>query len=208
VLEGGAIDWDGEGTVITTRECLLNPNRNPGMSEEEAERWLYEALGFTRVIWLDGGLANDHTDGHVDNIARFIAPGRVVCQEPFGSDDPNAKRLDEIYRALAASTDASGRKLDVLRLPSPGRVVDAEGQVMPASHMNFIIGNAHVVMPTYATPRAWEEAVIRLQKEFATRTVWPLPAKAILSGGGAFHCITQQQPADVSGAVAQEGLPA
>lgn len=194
VLEGGALDGDGEGTFLTTRECLLNPNRNPGMTEAAAERFLAEALGAAKVIWLGEGLLNDHTDGHVDNIARFVAPGVVVCQKAADADDPNTARLDAIAAELEAARDARGRKLQVIRIPSPGRVLDDEGEFAPASHMNFIIGNASVAVPTYGTPSA-ALAVAELQKLFPGRAVVGLPARHILSGGGAFHCITQQQPA-------------
>jgi len=194
VIEGGALDWDGEGTVLTTRECLLNPNRNPGMTEEKAEKILDEALGLKRVIWLGEGLLNDHTDGHVDNIARFVAPGVVVCQRAADGDDPNTERLEAIAHDLAEARDARGRMLQVIRIPSPGRVTDADGEIVPASHMNFLIGNSTVVVPVYGTPSA-ASAVDILKPLFPGRAVIGLPARHILSGGGGFHCITQQQPA-------------
>src|SRR5262249_7637360 len=136
ILEGGAVEMDGQGTLITTRQCLLNPNRNTDWNEARAEAALKDALAVEKIIWIDEGLANDHTDGHIDNLARFVAPGRVVCQAPYGHDDPNADVLDEIAMTLAAMKDASGRKLDVVRLPSPGLVEDEDGEAIPASHMN------------------------------------------------------------------------
>ncbi len=194
VLEGGALDWDGEGTVLTTRECLLNPNRNGATSEGEYEGFLRETLGMARVIWIDRGLMNDHTDGHIDNIARFVAPGVVACQAPADNKDPNSERLDEIAMTLSGQRDARGRLLQVVRIPSPGLVEDEEGEVVPASHMNFLIGNSTVVVPTYGTATA-KAAVETLKPFFPGRSVVGLSARHILTGGGAFHCITQQQPA-------------
>ncbi len=193
IMEGGALDWDGEGTVLTTRECLLNPNRND-WDQAGAEVFLREALGAQKVIWIERGLANDHTDGHVDNVARFVAPGVVVCQSPAGADDPNAAALEAIAAGLREARDARGRMLQVIPIPSPGRVTGDEGDVAPASHMNFLIGNATVVVPTYGTSSAGA-AVERLRPLFPGRSVIGLSARHILSGGGAFHCITQQQPA-------------
>jgi agmatine deiminase len=147
VLEGGAIEQDGEGTILATRQTLLNPNRN-GWTEAQAEAALGEAFGARKIVWLDRGLLNDHTDGHIDCLARFVAPGRVVCQAPSGDDDPNAEILNAIARALAAATDAAGRKLEVIRIPSPGRVIADDGEIAPASHANFVIANGVVAVPT------------------------------------------------------------
>lgn len=191
--EGGAIEVDGAGTAIVTRQSILNPNRNPGAREADIERCLEAALGVARVIWLDRGLAGDHTDGHVDNIARFIAPGVAVCMTPSGRDDPNREVLEDIRRDLERARDASGRRLDVLALPSPGRIESADGEIMPASYMNFVIGNTTVVMPQFGAASD-REAVERLAAAIPDRHVIGLPAKHILTGGGAFHCATQQEP--------------
>jgi agmatine deiminase len=184
---------DGEGTLLTTRQCMININRNPNWTEAAAEAALKSALGVEKILWLDEGLAHDHTDGHIDNLARFIAPGRVVCQAPWGDDDPNADVLEEIALSLAAMRDAKGRKLDVVRIPSPGLVVDEDGDSIPASHMNFVIGNSVVVVPVYSG--SGDDAVNALAPLFPGRRVVGLSANAILTGGGAFHCITQQEPA-------------
>ena len=196
VLEGGAIDQDGMGTILATRETLLNPNRN-GWSETQAEAVLRDAFGARRIIWLDQGLAHDHTDGHIDNVARFVAPGRVVCQSPSGTDDPNAEILESVAQALAGATDAQGRKLDVVRIPSPGLIANAMGEPSPASHMNFVIANGVVVVPVYGTLSA-ERALDALRRVFPTRKIIGLPSHGLLgsgmSGGGSFHCITQQEP--------------
>lgn len=198
VLEGGAVDGDGAGTFLTTRECLLNPNRNPGWkTEADAEAALKTALGARKIIWLDKGLLNDHTDGHVDNIARFVAPGVVVCQSPSGANDPNAAVLEDVFKVLSESTTADGTPLKVIRIPSPGYVVDAKEEIVPASHLNFLVGNSAVVVPFF-TPYigdAAKEAVSILQSIFPNRKVVGLSARFLLTGGGAFHCITQQQPA-------------
>jgi agmatine deiminase len=194
VLEGGAIDHDGEGTVLTTRECLLNPNRNRGWTQAVAEAALREALGARKVVWLDKGLLNDHTDGHVDNLARFIAPGVVAIPLAVGDDDPHAAIYDAAARDLAGASDAAGRTLRVVRIPSPGRVIGADGLAAPASHMNFIIANRAVVMPTY-NERAAAFALEALRTVFPDREVIGLPSHALLTGGGSFHCISQQEPA-------------
>jgi agmatine deiminase len=197
VLEGGAIEHDGEGTVLATREVLLNANRNR-WTEEQAEDALRQALGAEKIIWLDAGLKNDHTDGHVDNIARFVGPGHVVCQSPPSADDPNREILDAVARALKRATDARGRKLRVSRIPGPGLMLDGAGEAAPASHMNFVIANGVVVVPVYGTPSA-EAAIEALQALFPGRKVIGLPSRGLLGsgdvGGGSFHCITREEPA-------------
>jgi agmatine deiminase len=186
ILEGGAIEQDGSGTVITTEQCLLNPNRNKRMVREEVEEALARDLGFERVIWLGEGLANDHTDGHVDNLARFVAPGRVAIPTP-ATDDPNAAVFRDAARRLR------GTRLDVVTLPSPGLVTSDDGDVVPASYMNFYIGNAAVVVPQYGAPND-RAAVDVVQALFPERVAIGLRADHILTGGGSFHCITQQVP--------------
>jgi len=196
VLEGGAIDHDGEGTILTTRQTLLNPNRN-GWTKEQAEAALAAAFGARKVIWIDEGLKNDHTDGHIDNIARFVAPGRVVCQAPAGRDDPNAKTLEAIARTLESTTDAQGRKIDVVPIPGVGLYRNAAGEIAPASHMNFLIANAIVVVPVYGT-ETQEAALAALKAVFPDRKVVGISSRGLLgsgeAGGGSFHCITQQEP--------------
>jgi agmatine deiminase len=185
ILEGGAIDGDGSGTVVTTEQCLLNPNRNT-MTREETEERLLNDLGFERVVWLGPGLMNDHTDGHVDNLARFVAPGRVAIPTS-AKDDPN----EAVYRDAARRLRET--KLDLVTLPSPGRITGEDGDVIPASYMNFYIGNAVVVVPQYgaANDRA---AVDVVQALIPDRVAVGLRADHILTGGGSFHCISQQVP--------------
>ena len=187
VLEGGAVDLDGAGLLLSTRQCVLNANRNADWSEPLAEAALKSAFGIEQVIWLSDGLKNDHTDGHVDNIARFVGPGRVVCQRPSGADDPNSETL------LAVERDLRAAGLDVVTVPSPGRVLDEAGDVVPASHMNFLISNQHVYVPVYETEYA-PRAIAELDHLMGDFTIVPLPARHILCGGGAFHCMTQQVP--------------
>jgi agmatine deiminase len=197
VLEGGALQHDGEGTILATREVLLNPNRN-GWTEQDAEIALRHALGAEKIIWLDAGLKTDHTDGHVDNVARFVAPGHVVCQSPSGADDPNSETLDAVARVLERTTDSRGRKLHVTSIPAPGLVLDDRGEPAPASHMNFVIANGAVVVPIYGTPSA-DAAVETLQALFPGRKVIGLSSCGLLGsgdvGGGSFHCITREEPA-------------
>lgn len=194
ILEGGSIDTDGENTFLTTAQCLLNPNRNPRMSQKQIEKALQEALGAQKTLWLENGLINDHTDGHVDTIARFVAPGKVICMKSANRSDPNAKTLSQIQSDLEKFKDAQGRALDVVVIPSPGEVYDDEGELMPASYVNFYIANTTVIVPTYGTPDD-AKAVELIAKCFPDRKTIGSPAKVILEGGGAFHCITQQQPA-------------
>ncbi|MFT3925626.1 MAG: agmatine deiminase family protein [Myxococcales bacterium] len=187
VLEGGGVESDGAGLCMTTRDVALNPNRNPGRSEAEVEAELKEALGAERVIWLDQGLLNDHTDGHIDNIARFIAPGRVVCMRAQTADDPNVDVLASI------EGDLRKQGLEVVTLPSPGLVLGREQRPLPASYLNFYIANHSVVVPVFGSPHD-EAALTALAALFPNRTVVPVPAKVFLEEGGTVHCITQQEP--------------
>ena len=192
VFEGGSVDVDGEGTALTTRQCLLNANRNPNFDEARISREVCDALGLEHLVWLGDGLANDHTDGHIDNIARFIAPSTVAIMKPSGSDDPNAAVYAEIKSTLLRARDARGRKLELVEVPSPGRV-EVEGEPVPASHLNFYICNAAVIVPVYKTK--YDDAALKvIESHFAGRRVVAVDSRALLSGGGSFHCITQQVP--------------
>ena len=198
VAEGGALETDGEGTFITTRQCLLNPNRNPSLSEQDIENILRESLGAERVIWLDEGLAGDHTDGHVDNLARFLAPGKVVCMRPTGDDDPNREVLRAVERALSAARDAQGRPLEVVAVPSPGRV-EIDGAPAAASHMTFYLSNHALIMPGYgrlagdSAPCA--QAADTLKAHTDRAHVFVIDSSHLLTGGGSFHCLSREQPA-------------
>ncbi|WP_284126273.1 agmatine deiminase family protein [Parerythrobacter aestuarii] len=186
VLEGGAIDGDGTGQAVTTEQCLLNPNRNPHMSRGDIEDALSRDLGFNRVLWLGDGLVNDHTDGHVDNLARFVAPNRLCLPHATGQDDPNAA----IYADARARAEAAG--VDVAEIPSPGRI-EREGQVEPASYVNFAITSYLVVVPTFGSPHD-EAGVAAIAELFPDRETVGLPGSAVLAGGGGFHCASQQMP--------------
>jgi agmatine deiminase len=200
VLEGGSIDVDGQGSCLTTRQCLLNSNRNPGMDQRALEAGLSDALGVEKILWLDMGLLNDHTDGHVDTLARFVAPGVVLCMQAASPDDPNVEALDAAARDLASFTDARGRSLTVVRIPSPGPVLDEDGQVVAASYVNFYVGNRTVVVPVYGSPQD-DQAVEGIAACFPRRRTVGIPATAVVAGGGgAFHCITQQVPASETSA--------
>jgi agmatine deiminase len=186
ILEGGAIDVDGTGLAATTEQCLMNPNRNSFLSRGEIEARLKEDLGLNRVLWLGSGLMNDHTDGHVDNLARFVGIGRIAIPEP-ADRDPN----EAVYRDATIRARRFG--LEVAPLPSPGLVRRGE-EIIPASYMNFYIGNAAVVMPQYGAAND-EAAVAAVQALFPDRVAVGLGADHILTGGGSFHCISQQVPA-------------
>jgi agmatine deiminase len=187
ILEGGAIDGDGTGLVATTEQCLLNPNRNPLLSRAEIEERLRIDLGFERVLWLGEGLVNDHTDGHVDNLARFVAPGILALPRAAVADDPNAT----VYADARMRAEAFG--LTVREVPSPGRI-ERNGRIEPASYMNFAITTHLVVVPTFGSPRD-ADGVAAVAALFPDRETVGLRADAVLAGGGGFHCASQQMPA-------------
>ncbi|RYE03517.1 MAG: agmatine deiminase family protein [Sphingomonadales bacterium] len=188
ILEGGAIDGDGTGLVVTTEQCVLNPNRNPQLSKADVERKLLDDLGYTSVLWLGNGLLNDHTDGHVDNLARFVGPNRLLI--PVATEnDPNWR----VYQDAKLRAEAHG--VEVVPFPSPGRVLDEEEEIIPASYMNFYIGNAAIVVPLYGQEND-DSAVEALGKLFPTRQIVGQRADHILTGGGSFHCISQQIPSE------------
>lgn len=191
VLEGGAVDGDGTGLALTTEQCLLNSNRNPHLSRDEIAERLASDLGLTHVVWLGDGLINDHTDGHVDNLARFVAPGRVALPEATGPDDPNAA----IYEDAARRIEQAG--LELVRIPSPGLITSGGGRIEPASYANFAVTSQLVVVPTFGSihDAAGVQAIAAL---FTDRTTIGLPGDAVLAGGGGFHCASQQMPSATS----------
>ena len=192
VLEGGSFDVNGRGTVLTTRACLLNPNRNPALSADQIEDKLKEFLGIEKVIWLNNGIAGDDTDGHIDDIARFVGPSTVVCAYETDITDANYPALHDNYEILRQSSDQDGKPLTVIKMPMPASVADNDERY-PASYTNFYIGNTVVVVPVFNDPHD-AEALRIIQEIFPDRTVAGIDARAIIQGYGAFHCATQQQP--------------
>lgn len=211
ILEGGSIDVDGEGTLITTEECLLNDNRNPTMSKTDIEGMVKEYLNLETIIWLEKGVYNDETNGHTDNFCRFVAPGKVILTWTEDKTDPQYEISENALQRLKSATDAKGRKLEIHKIlqPSPilitaieaagvdrmpGTLPRAEGDRLAASYINFYIGNGVVVIPFFDDPND-ELAQRQLQALFPDRRVVAVPGREILLGGGNIHCITQQEPA-------------
>jgi len=199
ILEGGSIHVDGQGTLITTRDCLLNGNRNPHLTSADIETNLSAYLGIDRVIWLDQGLENDGTDGHVDNVCAFAAPGVVLIGTGSDPDDDNTRRLRHNAGLLRAATDARGRPFTVLEVPQPSRRVDYPSGVvgrgrLPLSYLNVYVCNGAVIVPRYGDPND-DDAAEAIAAAFPDRQVVPVETLAVAWGGGNIHCITQQQPA-------------
>jgi agmatine deiminase len=210
VIEGGAIHVDGEGTALLAEECVLNPNRNPGMTRERMEALLREYLGVTHFIWLRLGVYNDETDGHIDNMACFLSPGKVCLTWTDDRADPQYERSQEASERLAAASDARGRRIEVVKLPMPGPLYMTEaeaagltasaackprraGERLAASYVNFYFANGGLVMPRL-DERTDAEAAEILRRACPGREVIGVPAREILLGGGGIHCITQQVP--------------
>jgi agmatine deiminase len=192
ILEGGSIDVNGRGTVMTSRSCLLNPNRNPELSESDLDALLKENLGAEHVIWLDEGIAGDDTDGHIDDFARFTGPSTVVCACEDDRTDENYRVLQENYNTLKTSCDQDRNPLTVVKLPMPDRVSGGDLRY-PASYTNFYIGNSVVIVPVFNDPHD-DEALRRLKSLFPGREVIGINARAMVEGYGTFHCASQQQP--------------
>jgi agmatine deiminase len=193
VQEGGAFHVDGDGTLITTEQCLLNKNRNPTLSRADIETYLSAYLGVTKIIWLGKGLENDHTDGHVDDITCFIRPGAVLTAICGDSNDANHAPLAENLRRLKNARDAKNRSLDIVTLPLPARRDIAGVGRLAASYINFYLANGAVIVPGFDDP-ADARACAILQEAFPTRKITLVPALPIIAGGGSIHCITQQIP--------------
>jgi agmatine deiminase len=196
ILEGGAVDVNGRGSLLTTEQCLLNPNRNNGLLRHEMERYLADFLGARNVIWLKSGLTGDHTDGHIDNVARFVDPNTVVCAFEEDTDDENHAALRQNYETLMKSVDQNGQPLRVVKMPMPPAVqahVDGKKQRLAASYTNFLIGNRVVLVPAFGHPNDEKSQAI-LRELFPERAVVGIDCTEIIYGGGTLHCISQQQP--------------
>lgn len=210
VMEGGAIHTDGQGTLLVTEQCLLNPNRNPELRRDEIEKLLKDYTGTDTVIWLGDGVVNDETDGHVDNFCCYVRPGEVLLAWTDDANDPNYPRCQAAMRVLESARDAKGRQLTVHKMPIPGPIHATEEECagvdivegsqerdpsirLAGSYVNFLIVNGGIVAPSFDDPKD-EEARAILQRVFPEHRVVMVPGREILLGGGNIHCITQQQP--------------
>jgi agmatine deiminase len=198
VMEGGSIEVNGAGCVLTTEQCLLNPNRNPGLSRKQIEQYLKDYLGVTKVLWLGEGIVGDDTDGHIDDIARFIAPNMIACAVEEDPADPNYEILQDNLTRLRSMTDAAGHSFEIVTLPMPGMVGGTSTgtrdlERLPASYANFYIANSVVLAPVFGHVND-ARAVETLQKFFPTRRIVPINCEPLVWGMGTIHCVTQQQP--------------
>ncbi len=199
VLEGGAIDVNGAGCVLTTEQCLLNPNRNPLLSRTQIEQYLKDYLGVRRVLWLHDGIVGDDTDGHIDDIARFVSPTRIVCAVEDDPADANYEILQDNLRRLQNMTDARGEAFEIVTLPMPGFVAGSTESVernlerLPASYANFYIANKVVLAPVFGHAND-SRAMNTLQGLFPDRRIVPINCEPLVWGMGTIHCVTQQQP--------------
>lgn len=210
ILEGGSIHTDGEGTLLTTAECLLNPNRNPHLNQAQIEQLLCDYLGVTHFIWLQDGVYNDETDGHIDNMCCFVRPGEVALHWTDDQQDPQYARSVAAFEVLSNTVDAKGRKLKIWKLPAPGPLYNTEeetfdvltsdavprtaGERLAGSYVNFLISNQQIIFPLLDS-RTDGQANDLLQQMFPGYAIVGVPAREILLGGGNIHCITQQIPA-------------
>jgi agmatine deiminase len=191
VLEGGSIDVNGRGTVLTTEQCLLHPNRNPSLSREEIGAYLQEYLGVSTVVWLKEGITGDDTDGHIDDVARFSDPSTIICAVEEEPDDVNYPALQENLRILRGARDQDDHPFTIVPLPMPEPGED--GTRLPASYANFYIGNRTVLVPVFGNPND-ARALAIIGNAFPGRHVVGIDCGAMVHGLGALHCVTQQQP--------------
>lgn len=197
VMEGGSFHVDGEGTILTSRECLLNKNRNPHLTQQQIEQFLMDFLGGEKIIWLNKGLLGDETDGHIDEIACFIAPGKVLCLITYDEEDPNYPTLHENLELLKASTDAKGRKLEIYTVEQPPATY-MDGERLTLSYINFYLANQGIVMPAFGHETHDKAAYQLFTQLFPDYHITQIDALDVFAGGGGIHCITQQQPESVA----------
>ncbi len=193
VMEGGSLEVNGRGTLMTTEQCLLNKNRNPQLSKEKLEQYLKDYLGVKHFIWLKDGIVGDDTDGHIDDIARFVSPDTVLCAYEDDASDENHQILKDNYELLQSATDQGGKPLKIVKLPMPGRLNDSTGRRLPASYANFYIGNTVVLVPTFNHEND-KKALQIIQSFFPDRNAIGIDARDLVFALGAFHCASQQQP--------------
>ena len=194
VMEGGAVDFNGAGSILTTTSCLLNKNRNPHLSKAEIERCLCDYYGQEQVLWLGDGIEGDDTDGHIDDLARFVDPRTIVIGIEHDRRDANFAVLQDARRRLARIRDLAGRQFTVVELPMPRRVA-WKGQRLPATYMNFFFVNGAVLVPTFGQPERDRRALEAFQRVLPDRRVVGVDCRTLIWGLGAIHCLTQQQPA-------------
>lgn len=194
VLEGGSIEVNGQGILLTTKQCLLNKNRNTYLAKPSIEKRLRDYLGVKKIVWLNQGLLNDDTDGHIDNLARFINPTTIAAPYEWDTKDDNYEVLKENFRVLEKAIDHTEKPFRVLKLPTPGYIAD-NGKRLAASYANFYIANGVVLLPTFGNKRKDREAKDVLEHLFPERKIIPINCLPLIPSGGALHCFTQQQPA-------------
>jgi agmatine deiminase len=193
VMEGGSVEFNGAGTVLTTTDCLLNKNRNPGLSQRQIERYLKDYYGQQHVCWLTGGIAGDDTDGHIDDLARFISPRKLVIAVEDDPRDANYRTLRSVRRQAAELRDQAGRPFEIVEIPMPG-AVEHDGQRLPATYVNFYFVNGALLVPTYRDRKNDAKALAILQRHLPRRQVIGIDCLELIWGLGAIHCLSQQQP--------------
>lgn len=193
VMEGGSVDFNGKGTILTTKACLLNKNRNPHLSQNQIEEYLYQYYGVSQILWLGDGIVGDDTDGHIDDITRFVSADTVVTVVEENTTDENYHILQENLQLLSKMHLLNGKQLNIIELPMPSPVI-YEGQRLPASYANFYISNAAVVVPTYRDEKNDQKALDILSACFPYRNVVGIDSTDVIWGLGSWHCLSQQEP--------------
>lgn len=193
IMEGGSVDFNGAGTVLTTTDCLLNKNRNPKLNKKQIEQFLKDYYGQRHVCWLTGGIEGDDTDGHIDDLARFISPRKIVVATEPDSTDMNFPALESVRQQLDKLRDQDGQPFEIVEIPMPG-VVEHDGQRLPATYVNFYFVNSALLVPTYRNKKNDRRAIEILQSHLPEHQVIGIDCTELIWGLGAIHCLTQQQP--------------